>query len=280
MNPQPVQEQPHPVTEPPSRGAASVVRRHPLLAFVVPAIGLTWLVQLAFLAQGWPLFPALVVEILVLVTAAVTVTRVTEGRAGVRRLFAGVLRWRFGIGWYAVVLTAMPVLTVAVAAAAGTLRGPENGWGAELFQYAFLTLVFGALLGNVWEEVAWTGFLQSRLTAQRGLFTGAMLTAVPFALIHLPLVFEADGLTGTSLRDVALGWTLLVVSAPFFRYLIGLVHRDTGRSLLAVALLHASFNASGALSVVSGGWEYAPAMGILTLAVAAVQSRRLRARAS
>jgi hypothetical protein len=42
-------------------------------------------------------------------------------------------------------------------------------------------------------------------------------------------------------------WAILLVSAPFFRYLIGTVLIDTSGSLLAAGLLHASFNASGAL---------------------------------
>ena len=67
---------------------------------------------------------------------------------------------------------------------------------------------------------------------------------------------------------------ILLISAPFFRYLVGTVLLDTRGSLLAAGILHASFNASGALPVVSGGWQYVPAMIVLTLAVAVVRRRR------
>jgi len=60
-------------------------------------------------------------------------------------------------------------------------------------------------------------------------------------------------------------WAILLVSAPFFRYLIGVVLIDTGGSLLAAGLLHASFNASGALPILSVGWQYIPAVIVLTL---------------
>jgi CAAX protease family protein len=252
----------------------SLVHRHPLLCFAVPAVGLTWALQLGFLAAGLPLFPALVLELVVLVGTATAVTATVSGRPGVRALFAGVTRWRFGLRWYALALFAMPALTLAVAALAGTLDAPPGDWAGAAAQYAFLTVVYGAVLGNIWEELAWTGFLQQRLTDRRGPFAAAMLTAVPFALIHLPLAFEADGLGGTGVGDLALTWGLLIGVAPFFRYLVGLVHGRTGRSLVSIGLLHGSFNACGGSPLVTGGWEYIPAMMALTVIVAVAVRRR------
>jgi membrane protease YdiL (CAAX protease family) len=267
------------VPVPSTRPGPSWLRRHPLLAFAGTAVGLTWAVQLTFLALGWPLFPALAIELLVLLVTATAVTGLTEGRDGVRRLYAGVTRWRFAPRWYAVVLALVPVATVAVAAVAGTLQGPSDGWVAEALQYLFLTIVFGALLGNMWEELAWTGFMQARLTERHGLLRGALITALPFGLIHLPLAFEEHGLAGTSAGDLLLAWALLLGVAPFFRYLIGMVHDRTGRSVLAVAVLHGSFNASASLSLTTGGWEYFVGTVIATPLVAVVLRGRLRTRA-
>lgn len=264
------QEHPIALTDNGATGRPQRGGRRPLLTFSVVVIGLTWAVQVTFLALGWPLFPALVVELGVLLATATLVTRRTEGRAGVRRLYAGALRWRFGAGWYALVLLLLPLATVAVAATAGTLAGPSDGWGPEAFQYLFLTLVFGALLGNLWEELSWTGFMQERLAARHGLLKGALLTALPFGLIHLPLAFEEDGLTGTSLPDLALNWALLLGVAPFFRYLIGLVHARTGHSVLAIAVLHGSFNASASTSLATGEWEYIVAAVTATILLALV----------
>jgi membrane protease YdiL (CAAX protease family) len=248
------------------------VQRHPLLSFAVPAVAATWAVQLTFLVAGLPLFPALVVELVILVTAASTVTRRVTGRPGFRQLMAGALRWRFGAGWYAVVLLAMPALTLAVAAVTGTLDAASDELAGAAATYLFLTVVFGAILGNLWEELAWTGFLQSRLMDRHGLFAGSMLTAIPFALIHLPLIFEADGLGGTSPGEFGLGVLVLAGAAPFFRYVIGLVYLRTGRSLLAVALLHGSFNASASSTLITGGWQYVVA--IVVLAVLTLRFRR------
>jgi membrane protease YdiL (CAAX protease family) len=100
-----------------------------------------------------------------------------------------------------------------------------------------------------------------------------MLTAIPFGLIHLPLAFEADGWAGTSWSEASINWAFLLGALPFLRYVIGVLLVDTKGSVLAAAVLHASFNASGALSVVPDGWQYVPALVILTVLVT-VQRRR------
>jgi membrane protease YdiL (CAAX protease family) len=249
------------------------MKRHPVLSFAILAIAPTWAVQFLFLANGWDLFPAKVIEIVILLGAATFVTARVDGRRGVKRLYSGALRWRMGGGWFATALLALPVLTLLIAAVTGSIRAPDGGWVREALLYLFLTLIFGALLGNVWEETAWAGFAQSRLTERRGLLRGSVLTAIPFALIHLPLAFEEHGLRGTSGRDLAITWTVLILSAPVLRYLCGVTLAGTGGSVLAVAILHASFNASGALTSVHGWWPSYVAMLVLVALVVVVRRR-------
>ena len=76
--------------------------------------------------------------------------------------------------------------------------------------------------------------------------------------------------------EAALDIGLIALVAPFFRYLLGTQPLDSGGSILAIGLLHASFNAAGQLSAVPGGWQYIPAMIVLTLGV--IGYRRLRGR--
>jgi membrane protease YdiL (CAAX protease family) len=253
------------------------MRSHPVLSFAILAIVPTWAVQFLFLAMGWDLFPALIAELVFLLGAATLVTAVNDGRPGIRRLYAGAVRWRMGAGWFAFALLAMPALTLAIAAAGGSLRSPGGGWMSEIAGYLFFTLIFGAVLGNVWEETAWAGFAQTRLIERHGLLRASLLTAIPFALIHLPLAFEEHGLTGTSGRDLALTWSVLIVSAPFQRYLMGMTLVGTGGSVLAVAIVHASVNASGQLDAVHGWWPSSVAMGVLTV-LTAILRRRDQAR--
>jgi membrane protease YdiL (CAAX protease family) len=228
------------------------------------------------LVGGQDISPGILLSVILLLGAATLVTALSEGRVGVRRLFAGVIRWRMGFARFLVVVTAMPLLTLLVAALTGTLTSPAQGWLGLLGSYLFRTFIFGLLIVNLWEETAWGGFVQSRLMATRGLLIGSLLTAIPFFVLHIPNAFAEEGLQNTSLEEAALNLSLIALVAPFFRYLIGTQLIDSGGSILAIGILHASFNASGQLTAVSGGWQYIPAMIILTSAV--IVYRRLRGR--
>jgi hypothetical protein len=106
----------------------------PLLLGVPSALGVLWLVFVALLGSS------------------LLVTWLADGRAGVRKLLSRVVLWRFSAWRWAIILFAVPVLTVALAAASGTLTSPERGWAAEIGWYLFNTLIFGALTLNLWEE--------------------------------------------------------------------------------------------------------------------------------
>jgi membrane protease YdiL (CAAX protease family) len=190
------------------------------------------------------------------------VTAVADGRPGVHRLLAGIAHWRIGAGRWLLVTAALPALTLTIAVGTGTLRHPPEGWLRMGLTYLVTGLLVGAVLTNVWEEAAWAGFVQHRLMGRHGLFVGSLLTAAPFTLIHVPGAFQNTPAGGAM---VEIG--ILAVLAPFIRYLIGAVLLDTRGSVLAVGFLHASFNAAGQLSAADGGWQFLPALMLLTLAV-------------
>ena len=248
----------------------SVVARHPIAVLLVASTAFVWVTQMGSLLAGVDVMPAKLGELLVLLGLAVWISSVIGGRREVRRLFAGLTRWR--LGWrYSILVAALPLITVALAAVTGTLRTPSDGWLGVAGTY-LLFLVLGAVTGNLWEETVWAGFVQGRLMAARGLLVGSLLTALPFFLMHLPLAFEVDGWKGTTLRDATIDWALILLAAPFLRYLIGTLLVDTGGSTLAAGIMHASFNAAGAMAVIPGGWQQIPGLIVLTLAVAAYRA--------
>lgn len=238
-------------------------RSRPITVLLVVTISLTLAAQTISLLSGWSVMPAKILELVLLFGGACALSARTGGRRELRHLLGGLTRWRIGVPAAILALAAMPALTLGVAAVTLSLQDPKGGWVQVLLLY-LLFLVFGALTANLWEETVWAGFVQGPLMARHGLLVGSLLTAVPFFVIHLPLAFETDGWPGTSWHNALLTWGILLVSAPFFRYLTGMILLDTGGSLLAAGLLHASFNASGALPVLAGGWQYVPAMIVLT----------------
>jgi membrane protease YdiL (CAAX protease family) len=247
--------------------------RRPLTTFVLLAYGIGWPALMIPVVTDLPEEPFLLVLLfLALLGPALLVTRWADGPGAVRRLLARTLIWRFGLGRWTVVLLAMPLLTLGLAATSGTVATPARGWAFEAGLYLFSTLVFGALVANLWEETAWGGFVQTRLMARHGLLVGSLLTAPLFALIHVPL--QLGG--GASWTESAFGILVVFAGAPFYRYLLGMHLMDTGGSILAIAVQHAAWNASGNLDAVEGEWQVVVAAVLLTLLVAAWRQWRPR----
>jgi CAAX protease family protein len=235
-----------PVSPPPG-GLRGRVARRPLTAFLVLVAALGWPLMSvpALTAHGvlpggaLPQEPfALGTTLLVMLPAALWVTSVADGSGAVRALLRRAVQWRFAAGWWAAVLLALPVLTLAVGVAAG--KGLQTGDLLATLGSGAFSVLTAVLLVHLWEETVWAGFFQGRLEQRHGLLPAAALTAVPFAAVHLPLAFVGDLATGR----LALAIGGLFVLGVLMRLLVGATVRGAAGSLLAAGLVHASFNAA------------------------------------
>jgi membrane protease YdiL (CAAX protease family) len=261
-------------TDPPRGRVTAFARRRPIAAFLLGAYGLGWPLLTLTTVTGWGRTPLGVAFTYgALLGSALVVSRLADGPGAARRLLARFLIWRFGVARWALIVLALPALTLAIAAASGTLHTPTTGWLAAAGSYLFQLCVVGALSVNLAEEGGWSGLVQTRLTNRHGLFRGAMLTAPLFVAVHVPLQFSP----GWTWAGVGVGVAALVVLAPFFRYVLGETLVATGDSLLAVGVLHAALNASGTIDL-PGGWQSLPAVVVLALVLGV--ARRIRARRS
>ena len=244
----------------------SVVR----YTIITTALGLVLLGAPALVGQ--PSEPGILVLTYGVLLGGSVLTARRAGPGSIRLLFRGLLRWR--IGWVnaAVVAAAVPIATIGVAAVTGTYVAPQGGWLPVIGSYLFATFVYGALALNLWEETGWQGMVQRHFMGRHGVLKGSMLTAIPFAVVHIPLqVRDASGM-----REALVNVGVLFVMAAAARYLVGRTDYATGGSLLAVGVLHASWNASGKLSVVDGDWQYVGGLVVvaaLALIVDIVRSR-------
>jgi hypothetical protein len=105
--------------------------------------------------------------------------------------------------------------------------------------------------------------------ARHGLLVGSLLTAPPFVAIHVPLLFPS----GWNWGDVAVGFGVLCVVAPFYRYLLGMHLVGTGGSILAIGVQHAAWNAAGNIDGVNGEWQSIAAVVLLTVLIAVGRRR-------
>ncbi len=226
--------------------------RHPLTAFLVLTFSLAYpLMSLPILASHGVIpggtLPAklhvapdeltgLLLTVGVLLPATVTVTWAADGREGVRRLLRRMLRWRIGVGWWLVVLAALPALTVGFAVLLGDSWRLVDPVDLVLSQTGLLLVNF--LLVNLWEGTAWAGFVQTRLERRHNLLVAVLLTAVPFGLIHWSMAFFGDFTAGS----LTFGLVAYLVLGALVRPMLAVVLRGSRDSVLAVALLHSIFN--------------------------------------
>ena len=179
-------------------------------------------------------------------------TATAGGREGVRDLLGRLLRWRVGLHWYLFVIFGLLIgvlLSAIVLHGAAPLEALAQNW--ELLFTAFLPgVVVPFLHTNLWEELGWTGLLQSSLQDKRGPLLASLIVVPFFALFHLPARFVAgwiveDHTPLAEVPTVALGYFVsAAVVALFLRVLIMWIYNGSGRSLIVVGLFHSAFNIS------------------------------------
>ena len=228
-------------------GLRDQVARRPLTAFLVLLFAVGWplLSVPALTAHGvlpggpLPQEPfALGATLLVMLPAALWATAVADGRPAVRALLRRAVRWRFGAGWWAAVLLALPLLTLTVGLVAGA--GLQTGDLLATLGRGAFSVGTAVLLVHLWEETVRAGFFQGRLEQRHGFLAAAALTAVPFAAVHVPLSFTDDLAPGRLVLSIG----GLFVLGVLMRLLVGATVRGAAGSLLAAGIVHATFNAA------------------------------------
>ncbi len=228
-------------------GLKSFVKRRPLISMYALLFLLGWPMQIldALASHGVAPKPPAILNIATGLTpaiAAVLVTVILSGRAGVKDLFRRFLIWRVGVPWYmvSVFLLAAVILGgiglhVLFGGAMPTM--PVAGAPVSLILFAFTaTVIVGALVNT--EEIAWRGFALPRLQSRYGALTAALLIAVPESLFHLPHFWNLDSVF---YQNVGLFWFTAFTVAIVFIYTY--IFNKTNGSLLIVTILHASQNA-------------------------------------
>jgi membrane protease YdiL (CAAX protease family) len=230
------------VTVPPATTSAAKVRafaaRRPVLTYLLLTFGLGWafLMPPALLHSDALALFVIPTALFAQFGAAVLVTALADGMDGVRSLLRRTFRWRVNPGWYLLAAFGLPVFAVAGATAVLGLEPLRAAIAEPVAAFAFVTGLAIVPLINLWEETGWMGFVQTRLQDRYGALRAALVSAVFFALLHLPLhITDAPA-------DLALGMGVLLALAVPFRIVVGWLHNRTGGSVLIAAVFHASFN--------------------------------------
>ena len=240
-------------------GPRGMVARHPAAAFLVMAFGFGWtsMIPILLSEDGFGVLPIelpltlvqTLATLLGLAVPAFLVTAATGGKEGVRDLLSRLLRWRVGIRWYLIAFFGLFVVVLLAAVpflGAAPLEALARKWGL-LFTVFLPGVVLPFLHTNLWEELGWTGYLQSTLQGRRGPLLASLIVAPFFALFHLPALFVSgwimdEGYSLTQFPSALAQVGVLMVFAVFVRVLIMWLYNGSGRSILMVGLSHAALN--------------------------------------
>jgi membrane protease YdiL (CAAX protease family) len=194
--------------------------------------------------QGWPTH---LIGLLGPAIAAVIVTGVADGRAGLRDLWVRITRWRVGGVWYGLItatgaLAAIPLLTGdGLHAGDFALYSGAPKWGLVVVPYVLVVNGFG-------EEIGWRGFLVDRLLRRTSRGRTALIVWPIWGLWHLPLFWVV-----ASFRDFGLGGTIgWVVGIGFGSVFLTWLYQSARCSILIVALWHTAYNFATATKASSG----------------------------
>ena len=155
-----------------------------------------------------------------------------------------------GLHWYLFVLFGLPLgvlLTAIFLHGAAPLAALAQNW-ALLFTAFLPGVIVPFLHTNLWEELGWTGFLQSTLQDKRGPLLASLIAAPFFALFHVPARFVAGWIADdhtplAQVPTVALSYFIpTAIFAVLFRVLIMWIYNGSRRSVIIVGLFHSAFN--------------------------------------
>jgi len=221
------------------------VRRHPLAAYFLLAYAFSWgyWLPLALTGGHSSHFPGLLGPML----AALVVTPIVQGRAGLRDLLSRMGRWRVPLRWY--VVASVPVVAGVLAlgglwvargdmpslAQLSTMPGlPAVGW-VGVFILALVVNGYG-------EETGWRGVAWPRLRERHSLGGAALLLALPWAIWHAPTFWLDTGMRGFPMLLLP-GFFIGMAAGAV---VLGWLYERARCSVLIVALFHAMLNMASA----------------------------------
>jgi len=242
------------------------IKRHPLVAYFMLAYALAWmlipLVVSVSVAFGLlALFgPAI---------AAISVTGVVEGRAGVKQLLRRAVQGRVGLKWIAVAL-GLPILlsTTVVVLNAAPLGKPITIAPNEA---PVFTLVLGLLV--IGEEIGWRGFALPHLQTRFNSLMASLILGVLWATWHLPNSFIPGMGHYLTAFPVFLVWVISMT--VLFTWL---ANRTRG-SIWIAWLFHAAINVAGGFLFIGDNlrqwWLSAGVFAVVALIIVIVEGPNL-----
>ena len=165
-------------------------RRSPVATYFLLTFLISWLGALSVAAhsfvRGQPLpkivglmvFPAMLLGPCI---SGILLTWLTDGRDGLRNLFARLRKWRVAPKWYALLLlppALVLLVLLSMKSAVSTEFAPNN---------FYVGILFGIPAG-IFEEIGWMGYAYPKMVLKWSPLKSAIVLGLLWSLWHLPAV--------------------------------------------------------------------------------------------
>lgn len=233
-------------------GFAGLARTFPVPAFFTLAYLLSWsywLVTLGIMGRdtlAWFVPGAFGPPV-----AALVVTGLVDGRAGIGAFLRRCVRWRVSPRWYLLALVGLPAVGLLVGLWLGDGTGRFAGTGPAVGVTYLATLSFLVVLGGGQEEPGWRGFALPRMQASMGPVSASVVLGLLWGLWHLPVFVLVPGYNSAGPGVASIATVLLVYTAfgaVGQSLILTWLFNNTRGSVLLAVLAHASLNAGGAFA--------------------------------
>jgi membrane protease YdiL (CAAX protease family) len=232
----------------------SVLKARPRIAFFVLTFVIAWSIWLpvGLLAPKYFLL-GVVPGAWAPSVAAILLTGVCEGSAGVRRYLGRLFKWRVGLEWYLIVLFGSAIVAYAAIGIGLAFGGsvpalslpPGVRHGAWLIALPIIFVVNIFVGGPLAEDLGWRGYILPKLHERMSTLAASLIVGVIWVVWHAPFFFFAEG--RVVVGNVPFVWFALITTA--WSILFAWVYVNT-ESILMPVLFHAAINTTlGSLGV-------------------------------
>ncbi len=198
------------------------VAKHPAIAFVILNYAITFLFRVPLAASTAGVIPVAVPRGFQFLgdfgplLAALLLTGLLDGRAGIKSLCRRVVQWRVAVVWYLVALLGTLAL-FGMAAIVGEFVFGAPALDLTLFGHweelpglhPVATWVFLILTIGLGEEVGWRGFMLPKLQTKASALTASLLVGLAWIFWHLPTFIFDPQFAGWGL-SFRLGWGFII----------------------------------------------------------------------
>lgn len=177
--------------------------------------------------------------------AAVIMTWLLEGRAGLHALRQRIKQKRAGRWLYVFALAGIPaLLLLGIVIQPGALAGFKGLSAMLLVSYplTYVAVFFGG--GPFGEEIGWRGFALPRMERRYGPLAGTLMLGILWGLWHLPdfLTPEQGGGPGTSLSGFLVNLPVFLLLILAMAVILTWVFNHSKGSIFPAMAAHASVN--------------------------------------